>query len=130
MLVDRAGNLFRPRGAEALAAGLRAGTVLDGEIVFNLHYQRQIFLVFDLLADEGRPCAQLPFEERYRLIETFVMARVSTVRPSQDASDRPMSIIRKKFWSKKDLKELLKKMVRLTHEMPTPCCVHSLLPQN
>jgi hypothetical protein len=110
MFVDRAGNQFRPPGADAIAVGLKAGTVLDGEIVFNLHFQKSVFLVFDVLCNEGQPCAHLPFEERTALITGPVMARVGRI--NYQAPEGPLWIIRKKFWPKKDLKNLLKLMVR------------------
>lgn len=110
MFVDRAGNQFRPPGADAIAVGLKAGTVLDGEIVFNLHFQKSVFLVFDVLCNEGQPCAHLPFEERTALITGPVMARVGRI--NYQAPEGPLWIIRKKFWPKKDLKSLLKLMVR------------------
>jgi len=109
VFVDRAGNHFRPPGADAIAKGLKAGTVLDGEIVFNLRYERNIFLVFDILCNEGQPCAQLPFEERSALIAGPVMARVGGI--DYKSPEEPLWIIRKKFWPKKELKTLMKLMV-------------------
>lgn len=109
VFVDRAGNLFHPPGADAIAKGLKAGTVLDGEIVFNMRYERSIFLVFDILCNEGQPCAQLPFERRSALIAGPVMARVGTI--DYKSPEEPLWIIRKKFWPKKELKTLLKLMV-------------------
>ena len=111
VFVDRAGNFFRPPGAEAIAAGLKVGTVLDGEIVFNLHFRKQLFLVFDVLCNEGQPCAHLPFGERTALIASSIMTKCGHI--DYKAAERPLWIIRKKFYPKKDLKQLLRFMVRV-----------------
>lgn len=107
--MDRAGNCFRPPGAEAIAAGLKPGTVLDGEIVFNLHFKKHLFLVFDVLCNEGRPCAQDAFEVRNNLISTVIKQKCESIEYT--AAERPLWIIRKKFWRKTELKQLLKLMV-------------------
>ena len=39
-----------------------------GELVYNLTLKETVFLVFDVLAVEGRACLQLPFSERQRII--------------------------------------------------------------
>lgn len=110
IFVDRAGNFFSPPGAEVIATGLKVGTVLDGEIVFNLKYEKNIFLVFDVLSDEGRPCGQLPFKDRTHLIATTLMARVGKI--DYKSPLKPLWIIRKKFWPKEELRSLLSLMVR------------------
>jgi hypothetical protein len=113
IFVDRSGTFFRPPGAEAIAAGLKIGTVLDGEIVFNLHLKKHIFLVFDILCNEGQPCGQLPFEVRMNLIATSIMAKCGHI--NYKSPEQPLWIIRKKFWPKRELKNLLKLMVTPRH---------------
>lgn len=114
VFVDRAGSLFRPPGAEAIAAGLKTGTVLDGEIVFNLHYRFSVFLVFDILSNEGESCAHLPFASRMEMIRGAIMSKCGKIDYSSHSSaqtERPMWIIRKKFWPKKDIKQLISHLV-------------------
>ena len=109
IFVDRAGNYFRPPGAELIGSGLKAGTVLDGEIVFNLKHKRHVFLVFDIICNEYKPCAQLSFSARTGIIKDNIMKKCGDINYSSQES--PLWIIRKKFWPKKDLKELLAFMV-------------------
>ena len=45
-----------------------------GELVYNLTLKETVFLVFDVLAVEGRACLQLPFSERQRIIRWIVHA--------------------------------------------------------
>ena len=40
-----------------LAQPLPLGTVLDGEVVYNLHFRRRVFMVFDILAVGRAPGA-------------------------------------------------------------------------
>jgi hypothetical protein len=113
VFVDRAGNYFRPSGAEAIARALRPGTVLDGEIVFNLHYRKHVFLVFDVLANEGEACSQLPFESRLSLISSFIFKKLGGIDFSLNKAtgESPLWIIRKVFRRKHELKDLMKLMV-------------------
>jgi hypothetical protein len=86
--------------------------VLDGEIVFNIKCKRNIFLVFDVLCNDGQPCAQLPFESRLSLISGSgnVMAKCARIR-YKPGDEEPIWIIRKIFRPKNDLKELLKHLM-------------------
>ena len=47
-----------------------------GELVYNLSLKETVFLVFDVLAVEGRACLQLPFSDRQKIIRCVQYLRI------------------------------------------------------
>lgn len=119
VLVNRKQDICFPHGAAAIGAALGLGTILDGELVYNISLRRSVYVVFDVLScaigmdthAPGRPsqapkvfpCCQLPFSERLRILSHKIMPRYeSTSRPPAHTP-----LIWKIFWSKEQFTDLL-----------------------
>ncbi len=67
-LVDRSLNCFKVDCDAALADAICKGTVLDGELVHNLHTNRPVFMVFDILAYGEISLTQHNFQDRFSVV--------------------------------------------------------------
>jgi hypothetical protein len=122
ILMDRAPTFKLPLGANEIGRHLGLGTVLDGELVYNMTSKREVFLIFDVLAIDGEICAHEPFEKRLQLLKDRIeprlqsmLAAAATINtasppggPSGTVTGIPMmNLVRKLFWLKTDFKVLL-----------------------
>jgi hypothetical protein len=112
VLMDRSPKLYLPVGAAETGRALGVGTALDGEIVMNLATKQSVFLVFDVLALDGTPCSQRPFEERLTCLQGPVSERIASlsVHQQQPAQQQPLRLVEKRFVPKAELRSLLGKM--------------------
>jgi len=127
VLVDRKSQIKMLNGGGHMS--LPHGTVLDGEVVYNLHFQRSVFMVFDILSvgrqpgpgegDEGAVeyLTHLKFRERIKHLgkleaEYFRPHRVGDgVRGVGMQHDRGMvPVILKKFFKRSSIDDLLTKV--------------------
>jgi len=96
------------------SASLAVGTVLDGEVVFNLTLQRHVFMVFDLLRLGGNPAnangpsggcvVHLPWRQRVSQLPL----------PALEATQSPhhaLPLAAKTFWPASKIDHLFKHMV-------------------
>jgi hypothetical protein len=104
-LMNRRCELHRFPGGDAVGRALGKGTFLDGELVFNRSRRplRQVFLVFDVLADAGKPCLQLPFRDRLNILNDSIMRRLAH-------TNTELPLVRKLFVPKLAIGELLRRL--------------------
>lgn len=107
-----------------MGACLALGSILDGEMVFNLEFRENVFLVFDVLAWRGASYMQQPFGVRKALIQSEVLPQYEAgienlYHSSSDSSSgattagldpHPLKLIRKVFLDKSELRVLLDRM--------------------
>lgn len=115
VLFDRAKNIFRFRGSCEVGSALGQGTVLDGELVFNLKFKTHAFLVFDVLLWQGLSQLQKPFLDRLNLIKDVILANYSKniekLLHRSSSAARPINLIRKTFVRKEEgIQTLLSKI--------------------
>lgn len=112
VLMDRSPKLYLPVGAADIGSALGIGTVVDGEIVVNLHTKQSVFLIFDVLSLDGSPCSQLPFEQRLDSLQGPLSSRIAslTARQQQQPDQQPLRLVEKRFVPKSELRSLLGKM--------------------
>jgi hypothetical protein len=119
LLVDRSMRVSSVRGSSSSGGdgdgcfgGLPAGTVLDGEVVFNLTLQRHVFMVFDVLslgyaapAGGGSGClVHLPWRQRVSQLPLAALAATQT-------ASHPLPLGAKTFWPASKVDQLFKHMV-------------------
>ena len=122
VLVDRAMRGKRPIPKNSnedpmrhLLPLMKAGTVLDGEVVMHRKLQRPIFIVFDVMCIP-EPVLQLPFEQRRNHL---IKATFRTPTANRDMFDPksvkdlqiPLPLVRKNFVKRQDLNNLLSKVI-------------------
>ena len=73
LLFDRKFKAWTMDGMEDLGMALGVGTCLDGEVVRNRSWKRDIFMVFDCMSVEHASCAALPFSKRLHKLQTEVL---------------------------------------------------------
>jgi len=113
VLMDRKGAVFKIPGSAAVGEALGVGTVLDGELVHNRTYKKQVFLMFDVLAIKASPKLHLTFSERIDLIagEVNTLCRKYLEAPKEaavgGAAESPLWLIRKIFRKKTEIGEIV-----------------------
>jgi len=114
VLMDRKGAVFKIPGSAAVGEALGIGTVLDGELVHNRTYKKQVFLMFDVLAIGASPKLHLPFSERIDLIagEVNTLCRRYLEAPKEGPhggghAEDPLWLIRKIFRKKTEIGEIV-----------------------
>lgn len=114
VLMDQNKTIFKMRGSHEIGRALSVGTVLDGELVCNRTFKETVFLVFDVLMIQDRPELHHAFGVRMQKIERDIMPRcteyINRAASVVDSVDRPTKVIRKVFYSKRDLSTLISKM--------------------
>lgn len=68
ILIDRKMRIFTMPGMENLGAALGKGTLIDGEVVRNRSWKRDIFMCFDLLHDGSQSWVHEVFKERLQAL--------------------------------------------------------------
>lgn len=122
LLVDRSTTMYRFRECELVGRVLGAGTVLDGELVFNRSFKENVFLVFDVLVWRGIPRVEDDFQLRHDLIRTSILPAYEdgiqrAIKGNESGSTiAPLRLIRKAFVSSRELSTLLGKMTLLAGE--------------
>lgn len=108
VLMNRAKELFTVPGSAAIGSCLGSGTVLDGELVWNLTLRRHVFLVFDalLLPGVAGHCHLRAFSERLRLVQEEVLPRLAELRAGPGEPE-PVLLVRKVFSDKGQISALL-----------------------
>jgi mRNA guanylyltransferase len=107
LLMNRKCELFKIPDGSVIGTALRVGTLLDGELVYNLSMRHQLFLVFDALADMGEPFVRRPFRDRIARVEGPIMQRLAAVYHHQQPQ---LMLVRKVFVPKVAIGELLNKL--------------------
>lgn len=100
-VMDRARTVERLEGSERIGATLREGTILDGELVFNLSHGRHIFLVFDILCHGEKKLWEKPFTERLKILRSEIIPEVNKI-----PFDSCTPIIMKTFHDKRKIADL------------------------
>ncbi len=112
VVVDRKGSIFSIPGSAAIGQALGVGTVLDGELVYNRTYKKQVFLMFDVLAIGDQPKLQLPFSKRISLIAEEVnnlCRKYLELKPVEGQEDA-LWLIRKVFRKKTEIHDIVNKL--------------------
>lgn len=112
IIMDRALSTTKLAGGEAIGAALKVGTILDGELVYNLTMKTKVFMVFDVLALDGEPYIEKPFRERLKCINTTLAVRFSSIPTASAHSNSasptaPTMLVAKAFVEKKQLTSLI-----------------------
>ena len=126
VLLDQSKVIRKMRGGRELGRALGAGTVLDGELVFNRSFRETVFLIFDVLLIDGRSEVQNRFSVRSDKIHREIMRRCQgylDAIAAQEASagagaggdggagpEKPIKVIRKVFYTKQELSKLIERM--------------------
>lgn len=74
LLFDRKFKAWTMDGMEELGEALGEGTALDGEVVRNRSWKRDIFMVFDCMSVGAQSCAQEVFERRLNKLQNDVLS--------------------------------------------------------
>lgn len=86
-----------------------------GELVFNLSFKLNVFLVFDVLSLDRHSKIGCPFHERIELVRSSVMPRcqnyINSHWETRSNIGSPTILIRKDFLPKQDIRTLLVKVV-------------------
>jgi len=97
-------------GRDVGGLGLAPGTVLDGEVVFNLHLRKHVFMVFDCLAVGGECVMGLPWSERVAKLPLAALAASQTATwggaPGGPGGNLVMGV--KTFWPRSKADALFK----------------------
>jgi non-ribosomal peptide synthetase component E (peptide arylation enzyme) len=72
-------NLYSIPSGDIIGQALKVGTVLDGELVVNLSRNRPVFLVFDVLCNEGVNVSQFLFDRRLAILNNEVMKKCGAI---------------------------------------------------
>lgn len=105
-VIDRARTVERLEGSDVLGAALQLGTILDGELVFNLSHGRHVFLVFDVLCYGGRKLYEKPFSERLQVLRNDVIPTVNKLAVNSTCTP----IVLKIFHDKRKIAELMSRI--------------------
>lgn len=110
IFVDRSGSIYRAPGSKRLGYYLGVNTIVDGEIVFNRSYRRPMFLIFDILAMEGKSYLSKPFNLRLHALNGSVNERIETYLTKNASDPNCLLALRKKYFRKNELGNLLRWM--------------------
>jgi mRNA guanylyltransferase len=99
-LINRSCEVFTMLGGTVTGAMLGEETVLDGELVFNLTYKRQVFIVFDALRIDGESLVQQRFASRYEAIHTRINPRLIRLCSETDNKLENFTYIARKIFVK------------------------------
>ena len=116
VFLDRSKNIFSFRGSSAVGAALGMGTVLDGELVFNLKYKEHAFLVFDALLWKEHTQLEKSFKQRLDLVQEILQqysTNLTRMPGISSAPVRPVNLVRKIFVHKSDGLRILLDKIRL-----------------
>eukprot|EP00898_Chlorokybus_atmophyticus_P003802 jgi/Chlat1/4422/Chrsp29S04391 len=98
-------------------------TLLDGEMVIDTNPETKLkerrYLVYDLMMLNGRPVAELPFSERWKMIEKEAVGprKLDMQRVKYDYQAEPFRVRRKDFYPLISTQKLLNKLIPgLSHE--------------
>ncbi len=75
LLFNRKFEAFTMDGMAELGKALGEGTLLDGEVVRNRSWRRDMFMVFDCMSVEHAPCVQEPLSRRLAKLQKEVLER-------------------------------------------------------
>lgn len=102
-------------------------TLLDGEMIIdtdrNTGQQERRYLIYDMMAINHKSVVELPFHERWEMIEREVVEPRKReilsrrINPHHNYESEPFSVRRKGFWLLSTVPKLLKKFIpELSHE--------------
>lgn len=94
------------RGSSELGDALKLNTILDGELVYDMKDKKTIFLVFDILAIDGRSVVKHLFSERNRILKDEISRRCLNIIQVSGGVE-VTKILLKNFVPKKSLKTLI-----------------------
>mmetsp|Transcript_33805 Transcript_33805/g.69815 ORF Transcript_33805/g.69815 Transcript_33805/m.69815 type:complete len:681 (-) Transcript_33805:485-2527(-) len=111
VFLDRRFKAFSMKGIDmkALGKALAVGTVLDGEVVRNRSWKKDVFMVFDCLSVAGQSQVQLPFIKRLGALQRDVInARYLPFLPPEKVHRgmAHLAIIMKHFYEAKQISEI------------------------
>jgi len=75
VLLDRKFKAWTMEGMEEIGAALGVGTVLDGEIVRNRSWKRDIFMTFDALSCGDRSVVRDELKKRLAYLQDFISSK-------------------------------------------------------
>ena len=105
VLYERSKKVKMMKGAELIAEKLGENTVLDGELVYDSYRRKTIFLIFDVLAIDGKTLCGLLFQDRLKALERDVKQRCEEI--NKNGGNSIIQLVLKKFIPKLQLKKLL-----------------------
>ncbi|CAN0909966.1 mRNA-capping enzyme [Linum grandiflorum] len=132
-LVDRSFNFRRVQmrfpcmiGGERAKISYHDGTLLDGEMVIDTdrktNVQRRCYLIYDLMAINKHSVVELPFGQRWDLIDKEVTGprkyeqRDSRNQSKYEYEKEPFRVERKNFWMLSAATKILKMIPTLPHK--------------
>jgi len=110
-LMDRSMAIFTFPGADGLGQALPAGTVLDGELVYNCLTSSYVFLVFDCLFWGAEPMVGLPFSQRLKAIHAKVLPVYEQGKAGgMLVPGKHLPVVGKKFYRRMDIGKLFERV--------------------
>eukprot|EP01038_Epipyxis_sp_PR26KG_P009328 gene9328-12570_t len=114
LLISRDKKIYKFKECHLTGSALGIGTVLDGELVYNLTYKNYIFLVFDVLLYQHISYVDKIFSIRLLLIQKEILAKYGDYIENYQKQTRNayhgIGLVRKAFVKKADLSLLLSKI--------------------
>ena len=105
VLYDRAKKVKMLRRTELIAEKLGRNTVLDGELVYDSSKRKTFFLIFDVLAIDGKSLCNRIFQERLEVLNKIIKPRCDEI--NKDGGNDIIQLMLKNFIPKLQLKKLL-----------------------
>ncbi len=110
VLMSRAkeSRLFSLPGDFIIGEAFGLNTILDGELVYNRSFHRDVFLVFDVLMTEGQQLISKPFSERLAVLNKTIKSQCDKIpllhqqykkTSNQSHLPIPIDIIRKTYYT-------------------------------
>eukprot|EP01039_Chlorochromonas_danica_P002294 gene2294-2513_t len=107
VMFDRARTAFTFPGSELLPRAIGEGTLLDGELVYNLQRKKSVFMVFDVLMYKGQSYVDHPFAERLAVITQSIIPNYNSFIQQHASEKDSIQLLSKKFVKKAEINVLL-----------------------
>lgn len=113
IFMDRSKTFFTLPCSKVLGKLLKSGTILDGEIVFNLTQKKSVFLVFDILSWNNVSLINHKFATRIDFVNKTVVPyynnhlKLHINDETNTDTSEVLLIIKKRFLFKQDIGQLL-----------------------
>eukprot|EP01130_Rhizamoeba_saxonica_P001251 TRINITY_DN11134_c0_g1_i1.p1 TRINITY_DN11134_c0_g1~~TRINITY_DN11134_c0_g1_i1.p1 ORF type:complete len:446 (-),score=85.74 TRINITY_DN11134_c0_g1_i1:66-1403(-) len=88
---------------------MQNGTILDGELTYNFHYEKYCFMIFDIVAINGERVANLSLTNRLKEVRDKIITPYrNRYTPDDIGKKLPLVILGKEFFKLKQIDKLFK----------------------
>ncbi|KAJ1481962.1 hypothetical protein T484DRAFT_2691649 [Baffinella frigidus] len=111
--MDRRFKAWTMPGMEDLGSALGVGTVIDGEVVRNRSWERDVFMCFDLLSVERESVVRVPLQQRLKRLQQDILGQrylkyLTAHDETVDMRMKTLPLIMKHFYPTKQVGEVLR----------------------